>query len=111
MTWPRCASASRSVHSARQAWWLEGFEECLDRWIEIENPPTGLTVLVADWVFTRAEDPYQGVRREVGFDNLWYGPVPGSGHGQGEAVACSYWVEERNRIVRCNSISTLGQPI
>ena len=42
-----------------------------------------LRFLVTEWILTRAADPYQGVRREAGFDNLWFGAVPRSGHGDG----------------------------
>ena len=34
-----------------------------------------------EWLMSRLEDPYQGVTRADGFDNLWYGTVPGSAHG------------------------------
>lgn len=36
----------------------------------------------------------QGVRREAGFDNLWFGAVPDSEDGKGRVVACSYWIVE-----------------
>ncbi len=97
--------------SAQASWKLEGFEECLDRWIALEQPVVDLRFVVLEWVLTRADDPYKGVRRQAGFDNLWFGPVPRSGDGRGNAVACAYWVEERPRTVRCDSIATLAQPI
>ena len=56
-------------------------------------------------------DPYQGVRREAGFDNLWFGAVPRSGHGDGLAVMCAYWIFESTRVVRYDSFASLGQPI
>ena len=44
-------------------------------------------------VLTRFDDPYSDVRREPDFDNLWFGPVPGSpriihtpGHTPGSAA-------------------------
>jgi hypothetical protein len=99
------------VPSGASAWRLEGFGECLDEWAARDLPSGDLRVVVTAWVITRFDDPYQGVRREPGFENLWFGPVPGSGDGQGNAVACSYWIEEAARTVRCDSIATLSQPI
>jgi hypothetical protein len=62
------------------------------------------------WLFTRLEDPYVGVRREPTFDNLWFGAVPGSIRA-GTVVACSYWIFESSRTVRCDSIATLSLPL
>ncbi|MDQ3611638.1 MAG: hypothetical protein M4D85_08570 [Actinomycetota bacterium] len=92
-------------------WTLHGFEECLDAWIEREQPSEDLSYVVTEWAISRSEDPYGGVRREPGFDNLWFGSVPLSGDGRGNAVACAYWIEEGTRTVRCDSIATLSQPI
>jgi hypothetical protein len=50
------------------------------------------------------------MRRERGFDNLWYGMVPGT-EFHGSAVVCSYFVDELNRQVRCDSFATLSLPI
>lgn len=93
------------------AWRLEGFGECLDAWAERDQPVVNLRAVVTAWVLTRFDDPYQGVRREPEFETLWFGAVPESGDGRGNAVACSYWIEERTRTVRCNSIATLRQPL
>jgi len=75
-------------------WELRGFLERLDAWADLESPPADLRLLVTAWIMTRYEDPYQGVRRESGFPNLWFGPVPQSDDGRGLIVACSYWIEE-----------------
>jgi hypothetical protein len=61
-------------------------------------------------VLSRFDDPYQGVHREPGFENLWYGAVPETRHDGDQVVVCSYWIEERTRTVRCDSIATLGLP-
>lgn len=60
---------------------------------------------------TRFSDPYQGVRRESGFANLWFGPVPNSDDGRGVVVACAYWIEESSHTVRCDSFASLSQPL
>jgi hypothetical protein len=95
----------------RDAWTLVDFVEKLDAWIALEDPPQDLILTVGGWIFTRAETPYKGVRRQEGFDNLWSGAVPQSGHGDGMAVACAYWIEETEQRVRCESFASLSQPI
>jgi hypothetical protein len=90
-------------------WILERFGECLDQWIDSEAPPQDVRLVVTEWVLSRFDDPYNGVRREQGFENLWYGTVPRSRHG-GEAVLCAYWVNEREHMVVCESIATLTLP-
>lgn len=92
-------------------WKLEGFIEALDRWIERENPHDDLRLAVTSWVLSRADDPYQGVKRERGYDNLWYGVVPKSLHGDNMIVLCSYWVYESRHAVRCDQIATLNYPV
>ena len=64
---------------------------------------------VGAWILSRFDDPYQGMRREPGFDNLWYGPVPGTLRG-GEQVTCSYMIVESGRVVYGKSIATLSLP-
>jgi hypothetical protein len=91
-------------------WILEGFEEAFDIWGEQESADHDLRVQVLSWLLTRMDDPYVDVRREPAFDNLWFGPVPGSIRS-GHVVACSYWIFESSRIVRCNSIATLSLPL
>lgn len=59
----------------------------------------------------RGDDPYHGVRREPGFDNLWLGIVPNSDNGKGQIVVCSYWIDESRRTVRCDNFGTLNLPI
>jgi hypothetical protein len=82
----------------------------LDRWIELSEPDQDLRLVVTDWVLSRAQHPYRAVRRETGFDNLWYGTVPQSRHGDDLAVMCSYWIYERERLIRCESIASLALP-
>ena len=92
-------------------WRLENFEECLDRWIDQDKPSGDLSLFVTGWLMSRLDDPYQGVLRADGFDNFWYGSVPGSEHGSYEVVVCSYFIEEDSRTVRCASIATLSRPL
>jgi hypothetical protein len=62
------------------------------------------------WIMSRSEDPYKGVRREADQPNLWFGPVPDSAR-DGVVVACSFWIFELTRTVKCNSFATLSLPI
>jgi len=62
-------------------------------------------------VLTRYDDPYQGVRRESGFPNPWFGVIPGSLHGADRVVVCSYWIFDSSRTVSCDSFATLPLPI
>jgi hypothetical protein len=89
---------------------LVGFNDAFGAWVRQERPAPDLQRLVFDWIYTRYDDPYQGVRRERGFPNLWYGAVPNSSRG-GEAVQCAYFIEEREHLVRCDSFATLSEPI
>ena len=90
-------------------WRLEDFLEGLDRWIELEDPPSEVRRRVTAWLLTRLETPYAGVVRQDGFADLWYGVVPGTGRG-GHVVACSYWIDAQATRVRCDSIATLSAP-
>jgi hypothetical protein len=94
-----------------EPWRLAGFSDRLDEWISLEAPPDWLRVLVGNWVLSRIEDPYGGLRRQPDFDNLWFGVVPGSVTEEGTAVACSLWIYERAHAVRCDRIATLSWPI
>jgi hypothetical protein len=97
----------RSVPS----WKLEGFLERLDAWIEREAPSSDLVSVVYAWVMSRYEDPYQGMRRETGFPNLWYGAIPSTNTKEGTVVVCSHWIEESTKTVRCDSFATLSLPL
>lgn len=99
------------VPERSSAWTLEGFLDRLDAWVELESPADDLRLIVTAWVLTRYDDPYQGVRRERGFPNLWFGAIPHSYDGRGAVVACSYWIEESRHTVRCDSFATLGLPL
>ena len=91
-------------------WRLENFLEVLDRWIEVENPPSVIRRRVTAWLLTRLETPYAGVVRQDGFADLWYGVVPGTLHSDGHVVACSYWIDAQTMQARCDSIATLSAP-
>lgn len=103
--------ASLFVAEASRQWHLVGFRDRLEQWIEAERPGEALRLAVTEWIFTRFDDPYRGVSREPDFANLWFGRIPGTSHGGHQAVACSYWVEESTRTLRCDSIATLSQPM
>jgi hypothetical protein len=91
-------------------WKLEGFLECFDAWADRESPSDDLRVFVTAWIMSRFDDPYRGVRREPGFDNLWFGVVPMSRNDSGAVVTCAYWIEESQHTVRCDSFATLNPP-
>ncbi|WP_033343504.1 hypothetical protein [Catenuloplanes japonicus] len=92
-------------------WHLDKFLEKFDIWVAVEDPPDDLRLLVSAWIFTRYDNPYAGMHREPGLPGLWFGEVPDSNNGKGQAVACAYWVDERTRTVRCDSFATLDTPI
>ncbi|MGH3426050.1 MAG: hypothetical protein ACRDQZ_00490, partial [Mycobacteriales bacterium] len=85
--------------------------ERFDAWVELESPTDDLRCVVMAWIMTREDDPYQGVRREAGFPNLWSGPVPDSCDRSGHVVVCSYWIKESSRAVCCAIFGTLSLPL
>lgn len=97
--------------SGARSWTLENFLERFDAWVELKSPTDDLRCIVLAWILTRDDDPYQGVRREKGFANLWFGPVPNSRDGSGHVVICSYWIQESSRAVRCDNFGTLSLPL
>ena len=92
------------------AWSLIDFGERLDSWNLADKPSDDLRLIVTAWAVTRFDDPYQGMRRELSFDNLWYGTVPGTYDGHSTVVCCSYWILEASHTVRCNQFATLSLP-
>lgn len=92
-------------------WSLVGFGDRLDEWIALEQPSDSLRWTAAEWVLSRFDDPYVGVTRQPGFSNLWFGVIPGTAHHPDQVVACSYWIEEGTRTVRCDSVATLSWPM
>jgi hypothetical protein len=88
---------------------LSNFLEAFDDWTLTESPPQDVRLAVLDWIFTREETPYKGVKREAGHGNLWWGAVPETQH-QGHQVVCVYWIEEGEHTVRCDSFATLSPP-
>jgi hypothetical protein len=92
------------------SWRLDHFGERLDRWKEQEDAPAELVRIVIEWSLTRLDDPYSGVRREAGFGNLWFGPIPGTVRAD-TVVTCSYWIFARDHVVSCNGYATLSLPL
>jgi hypothetical protein len=92
-------------------WRLTRFGEHLDVWAKIESQDVDMRLVVIDWIMTRTDDPYAGVRREPGFENLWFGRIPRTMDDQGSMVTCSYFIFESTRIVRCNGIGRLNLPL
>ncbi len=91
-------------------WELRGFEESLERWISIENPPIGVRLAVASWILGVADDAYAQARRDPSVaPNYWTVQVPNS-EFEGTAVLCCYWIDEDTRTVSCDTIATLSLP-
>jgi hypothetical protein len=103
------------VAKRKGGWNLTGFDEHLELWIQLSSPSDDLRVIVANWLLSRIDDPYQGMQREaeghsnLGHPNLWFGMIPGTRHGY-QAVYCSYLIFEQTGTVRCNSVMTLHWP-
>ena len=98
------------MSSPSRLWTLAGFGPVVEAWIDRDQPCQDLRLVVSDWILSRCEDPYLGVRRERGFPNLWYGTVPFSRHGNDLAVMVVYWIKEHEHTVQCESVTTLGLP-
>lgn len=69
-------------------WKLVRFPECIERWTKLESPSDDQQLVVLDWVMSRHDDPYRGMRRAEGFENLWFGAIPGTEPGWA-VVTCS----------------------
>lgn len=51
-------------------WALANFADVMELWIERDGPIPRIVMNVGEWVMSRSDDPYEGVRREAGFPNL-----------------------------------------
>jgi hypothetical protein len=91
-------------------WDLKDFDWHLDIWIRNEEPDQDLINEVSEWVLSRFDDPYRDMKREPGFDNLWFGPIPHTTWGS-MVVTCSYMIVESDHRVYCKSIATLSRPV
>ena len=92
-------------------WRLDGFDDRYQEWLDHEQPDHSLGTVVLNWLFTRMEDPYEGVTREAGFPNLWWGAVPFSGHADDQVVVVVYWINESTHSLRCDRIASLTWPL
>ena len=93
-----------------QSWRQQAFEERLDEWIALEEPAEVTRAIVGGWLLSRIDDPYEGLRRQVGFDNLWFGVIPGTKSSDNTVVVCSMWIRELEHVVRCDRIGTPAWP-
>jgi hypothetical protein len=96
--------------SAAGLWRLERFDECVERWLDLDDPPSSVRFAVYNWLISRSEDPYQDAKREPGFQNLWSAQVPGSTYGH-LGVLCAYWIFEIDHRVACESVTSLSEPM
>lgn len=94
-----------------EAWQLVQVEERFEEWVQLERPADWRRVLVLNWLLARIDNPYEGLRGEEGFDNLWFGVVSKSLDEDGTVVVCSLWIDEHAHVVRCDRIATLGWPV
>ena len=92
------------------SWTLELFLERLDLWEDQEDPPPDLLIIVASWIQSRMDDPFENAERVDGFEELWFAVVPNS-HDGGRVVTCTYWIYPAQRIVQCSYFGTLSLPI
>lgn len=86
------------------AWRLTKFLTELDDWADREGIDEEILLVVLGWIMGRMEDPYQGVHRATGFENLWHGRIPDTyDPATGRSVTCSYWINELDRTVRLDN--------
>lgn len=98
----------------RGLWRLKDFEERFDAWVALDDPSPDLRFVVAEWMLTRMEDPYESARREPEFPNLWSVRVRGSAVGRPgdiKVVLCSFWINEAEHSVVCDNFSVLSYPV
>ena len=90
-------------------WEAVGFQVRLSAWIGDEAPDLAIVRTVATWVARLIDNPYLGggVRQVEIASNLWWARIPDTDR-DGRSVHCSYWIDEEDRRVRCDSIATLA---
>jgi hypothetical protein len=98
------------ANGADSDWTLTRWADAIARWRAIEEPDDLVRQRVSQWLRTRLEDPYRLARREPKIPNLWYAVVPES-ERNGAVVVCTYWIEERTKTVRGDTIATLSKPV
>lgn len=59
------------------------FLERLDFWADEALPSADLMIVVTTWIQSRMDDPFTRVQRVEGFEDLWFGAIPGSDDGAG----------------------------
>ncbi len=93
-------------------WRLIDVDDRLDEWIERESPNQDLIIAVTAWTLSRMEDPYESLRRDPGFANLWFGKVPRTYDPDTRtAIACTLFVDEQSHEVKIDRFARLGVPI
>lgn len=92
-------------------WQGENFNDRFTTWLETERPPDPIRRIVANWIVTRFDNPYEGARRDLDIAaNYWFARIPGT-QLHGHVVVCGYWIHEMERIVRCDIFATLSLPL
>ncbi|UOY03629.1 hypothetical protein [Blastococcus sp. PRF04-17] len=84
-------------------WRLIDFEPRFEEFMDVEGLRGygDIELIVWIWIHARARNPYAGVRREPGFENLWWGKIPESADNLGRVVTCSYFINEVDSTIQC----------
>jgi hypothetical protein len=99
------------VPDPERAWLALGFDDPVKHWVREYAPRLAVIRNVRDWIRSREVDPFAGVRIVPGFDDLFFGIVPGTMGDDGWVVTCSYWVIRADSVVRCDVLSTASWPV
>jgi len=93
-------------------WDLQNFGERFRAWRGQESPPDDVRRAVGEWIASRYDDPYAGARHELDapLTNIWSCILPDT-ERDGCAVYCSFRIDEEDRTVTCDQLSTLSLPI
>jgi hypothetical protein len=87
-------------------WTLQAFTERFAAWVDLETIDGRLQRIVADWIDTRAVDPYHGARYEQR-SGMWWVKIPHTLHkGDDYVVICSYRINEVEHSVRCDNFGS-----
>lgn len=94
-----------------QVWELRDFLIRYDEWVGREEPTDDDRVVVISWVHLLQSDPYRGATRRLDLGiNLWFAEVPDAGDDHAGVYAL-YRVDEGERSVTCDVITTLRKPV
>jgi hypothetical protein len=90
---------------------LLDYEEPIRLWVREYAPSLPVLLTVRDWLRSREENPFAGIRYVHGFDNYLFGVIPGTMGDDGRVVTCTYWVFREDWTVRIDMLSTASWPV